>query len=93
MANKSRNPGYIKNDHWVVSQRSGKVIRASEARKEWTGLIVAKDEWEPRQPQDFVRAKEDHQEAKGIVNTEPTDSFVVTGFTGAGLTDIPTGTF
>jgi len=112
MHSKSRSPGYIPNDHWVICQRSGKVIRASDAVREWTGLIVARDKAEPRHPQDFVRAKEDHQEAKGVVNTEPTDSFVLfdtaivgkatagvavvnstSGFTEAGLTSIPAGTF
>jgi hypothetical protein len=48
---------YIRNDHWVIDDRSGLKIRSSEARREWTGAVVHKDDWEARHPQDFVRAK------------------------------------
>jgi len=38
-----------------VCDRSGFVYDAEDTRKEWTGLIVGKDQWEPRHPQEFVR--------------------------------------
>lgn len=50
-------------DHWVISDRTGRRIRASEARKEWTGAIVGPDEYEPRHPQDFVRSLADTMRA------------------------------
>ena len=75
----SKKLSYIPGDHWVVCQRSGKVIRSSEAKREWTGLIVAPEYWEPRHPQDFVRVRAENTAAKGLVNPEPTDTFV-TGF-------------
>lgn len=49
-------PKYIPGDHLVTCQRTGRTIRASEARREWTGLIVHESVWEPRHPQDFVVA-------------------------------------
>lgn len=41
--------------------RSGFVRRAEHTRMEWQGLIVGKDLWEIRQPQDFVRGVPDNQ--------------------------------
>jgi hypothetical protein len=37
----------------------GKKIKAGEAKKRWDGLIVCPDDYEERQPQDFVKAKTD----------------------------------
>lgn len=41
--------------------RSGFTRRAEQTEKEWTELIVGKDLWEARQPQDFVRGVADDQ--------------------------------
>lgn len=51
----NRKGGYQKGEHLVVCDRSGRVYDSSNTRKEWNGLIVGKDEWEPRHPQEFVR--------------------------------------
>lgn len=50
---------YIHGAHNVVDDRSGFEIKSTTAKKEWTGLLVDKSEWEPRQPQDFVKGKAD----------------------------------
>ena len=34
-----------------ISDRSGVAYRLRDMRKEWTGMLVGKDEWEPKQPQ------------------------------------------
>jgi hypothetical protein len=34
-----------------ISDRSGAAYRLRNMRKEWTGLLVGKDEWESKQPQ------------------------------------------
>ena len=34
-----------------ISDRSGFRYRLRDMRKEWNGLLVGKDEWEPKQPQ------------------------------------------
>jgi len=52
---------YRKADHWILDDRSGLRIRASEARMEWNGALVHQDDWEPRHPQDFVRGVKDDQ--------------------------------
>ncbi|MCF4166336.1 hypothetical protein L2U69_11830 [Zavarzinia compransoris] len=52
---------YIPGDHWVICDRTGFKVRASETRKEWNGLRVWNKVWEPRHPQDFVRGRADDQ--------------------------------
>lgn len=49
-------------DYWVICDRTGFKVPASETRKEWNGLRVHKSVWEPRHPQDFVRGKADRQQ-------------------------------
>lgn len=56
MANNYR-PG----DWFVICDRSGFKVRASECRKTWDGLFVHKSHFEPRHPQDFVRGIRDSQ--------------------------------
>lgn len=67
---------YRKGDHWVVDDRSGARIRASDSRMEWTGAIVHKDDWEPRHPQDFVRGVRDNQ---AVPNPRPVPPAVFDG--------------
>lgn len=45
----------------VICDRCGFEYKARQLRKEWTGLRVCKDCWEPRHPQDFVKGKKDRQ--------------------------------
>jgi hypothetical protein len=52
---------YRPGDNYVICQISGFKVRASETRRRWDGLIVAKRFWEPRHPQDFVRGRFDDQ--------------------------------
>ena len=44
-----------------ICDRTGFATRAERTRKEWTGLIVRDAQWEPRQPQDFVKGVIDDQ--------------------------------
>jgi hypothetical protein len=44
-----------------IDDRTGFATRAESTRQEWTGLIVEKGRWEPRQPQDFVKGVVDDQ--------------------------------
>lgn len=50
MAIKDHKPKYIPGDHLVVCERTGRVIRVSDARKEWNGRWVHKDWYEPKHP-------------------------------------------
>ena len=36
---------------YAISDRSGFRYRYKDMRKEWNGLLVGKDEWEPKHPQ------------------------------------------
>jgi hypothetical protein len=76
----SKNPGYIAGDHWVECSRCGFDYRQSHMKREWTGVIVCQECWEPRHPQDFVRATEDDQTAKGLVNPQSTENYIETTF-------------
>ncbi len=45
-----------------ISDRSGFRYRLREMRREWNGLLVGKDEWEPKHPQlEPLRARPDAQ--------------------------------
>lgn len=73
---------YRAGDHYLICDECGSKIRRSESRKRWDGLIVCREDWETRHPQDFVRGKRDRQ-AVAVSRPEPADTFV----NGATLTD------
>lgn len=50
-----RPAGYQKGQWKMMSDRSGQTFLNSDIKTEWTGLKVAKHEWEPRHPQEYVR--------------------------------------
>ncbi len=71
---------FKKGDFNRICDRCGLKRKASETRKEWTGLIVCADEcFETRHPQEFVRGKRDKQRVPmprpegANVFLEPTD--------------------
>ena len=39
----------------------GRTYKASKLKQRWDGLRVCQQDWEPRQPQDFVRGVPDNQ--------------------------------
>jgi hypothetical protein len=41
-------------DHLITCDKSGFVCKISEARLQWNGMLVRKDFWEARHPQDFL---------------------------------------
>ncbi len=53
---------YFKMGDWnVIDDRTGFKIKYSSARREWNNLIVRNQSWEPRHPQDFIKAVKDVQ--------------------------------
>jgi len=54
---------YVKGDWKTVCDACGRFFLASDLIKRWDGKMVCKADWEPRQPQDFVKAKVDIQAA------------------------------
>lgn len=61
----------------AICDRCGFEYWSDELRKEWTGLMVCRADWEPRHPQDTIRAKPDRQ-APPWVRPDPEESFVAT---------------
>lgn len=66
---------YRHGSHWVISDRSGRRVRAEEAKVEWNGAVVHPDEYEPRHPQDFKRAVVDRQVAAQPLRPPPVPIF------------------
>ena len=71
MTHKGRWPGT-----WAaICDRCGFRFPSDQLKREWTGSMVCVPCWEPRHPQDFVRAIPDHQ-SPPWVRPPPEDSFV-----------------
>ena len=51
----SNNTYYKKGGFWAICDVCGFKYRASQMRERWDGLMVCPDDWNPRQPQDFVK--------------------------------------
>lgn len=62
--------------NWLVTcDACGRELLASNAYHRWDGLIVCESDYEPRQPQDFVRSVPDSQSVP-FVSPEPPDAFL-----------------
>ena len=59
-------------DYNVVCDASGFVCKKSETRKMWNGMIVRKDFWEPRHPQDFIPNIPEGASPVDVRNERPT---------------------
>ena len=66
---------FIKGAWNVICDRCGRQFKKFELRKEWDGLMVCEKDWEPRQPQDFVRGVADVQ-TPPWTRPEQTDVFI-----------------
>lgn len=73
-----RRPGiqYRPGSFWRSDDRTGFSRRAEDTASEWTGLIVGKDVWEIRQPQDFVKGVKDYQ---GVPKPRPVPPAIFDG--------------
>jgi hypothetical protein len=67
---------YRHGDPAAICMRCGKKLHLSQLRKEWTGLLVCSQCFDPRHPQDFVRAVADVQKPRRQPSPEPADTFV-----------------
>ena len=68
-------PRYDKGDWKAICDVCGREYKASQLQLRWDALMVCKDDWEPRQPQDFVRGVADIQAVPWARN-ESSDSFI-----------------
>lgn len=83
---------YVPGSWNVICDSCGRKIKASEAKQRWDGLIVCPDDFEMRQPQDFVKARADKIT---VPFTRPRPTDLSTGifcdtFTLSGVADIGT---
>jgi len=68
---------FVLGDHNVICDRTGMKVKASQTKKQWNNLIVRKESWEPRHPQDLIRSKPDRQQVEDP-RTEQEDYFLTT---------------
>lgn len=68
---------YVSGGWNVICDSCGKKIKASEAKQRWDGLIVCPADYETRQPQDFVKARQDKITVP-FTRPRPTDDFIYT---------------
>lgn len=62
-------------DHLATCDECGFVYRVSEMKKRWDGALVDSRCWEPRHPQDFIRAKKDPYPLK-LVRPQQADAAI-----------------
>lgn len=68
-------PKYFKGDWNSICDVCGRKFKSSALEQRWDGLMCCPDDWEIRQPQDFVRGVPDTQVAPWIRH-EANDSFL-----------------
>lgn len=66
---------YDKGEWATICDVCGRKFRNQDLRQRWDGLKTCSDDWEPRQPQDFVRGVADYQ-APVWTRPEASDQFV-----------------
>jgi hypothetical protein len=66
---------YVSGDFWRICDVCGFKRRASQTSKRWDGLMVCREDFEERHPQDFVRGRVDRQNVPNP-RPEPTDVFI-----------------
>lgn len=72
--------------NYLICDRTGFKVPVEEGlKKEWTGAMVRKESWEPRHPQDLVRAKIE-KEQKGSPRPEQQDEFIEDRYTNGEVT-------
>ena len=60
--------------NYEICERTGFRVKPGTLVKEWDGVMVRPESYEPRHPQDFVRSRPEAQ--RGSVRPEQTDQFI-----------------
>ena len=82
---------YFKKGEWNADcMRCGFQYKSGSLKKDWEGLYVCKECWEPRHPQEFLKGRKDHSSVPWT-NKDDTDT-EVDNFDWLGRTDVPSGT-
>lgn len=67
---------YLRLGDWnAICDVCGFKFKASQLRKRWDNLMVCKQDWEPRHPQDYIHGFEDNS-AVPWARPEPEDYFI-----------------
>jgi len=77
--------------NYEICQRTGQKLKVGELKKEWTGLKVRPQSWEPRHPLDRVRAV-GLEQSRGSPSPEPADQFIPTTYLDQRVQFLPTKT-
>ena len=80
---------YDKGDWLTICDVCGRKYKATNLKKRWDGLMCCDDDWEIRQPQDFVKGQADHQIAPWL-RDESSNNFIPFNFTST-LISVPQG--
>lgn len=70
---------WVSGEWKITCDRCSTEILASEAMKEWTGLIVCSDCFEERHPLDFIRARKEDLTIP-FSRPEPPDTFITVNY-------------
>ena len=63
----------------VICDRTGFKLKREQCQTEWNGLLVRRESWEARHPQDLIRSKMDDQSVPaGEANPPGEDIFLAT---------------
>lgn len=46
-------------DYNAICDGCGRKMKASQLRKRWDGLMMCREDWEPRHPMDFYKTRND----------------------------------
>ena len=64
---------WYKHGSWnAICDRCGFEFKMHQLRKDWQGLMVCREDWEPRHPQDFLRTRPERGGVP-IARPEPAD--------------------
>lgn len=72
-------PAYRRGDFLRRCDKTGFRRYASETQKEWNNLIVRREEFEPRHPQEFVRGRKDERAVPDARPGPSSDTFIAAG--------------
>lgn len=70
-----RDTKWLRGNYNVICDRCGRKFKRTQVKFEWDYLLVCDECWEPRQPQDLLRAIPDPQTVP-IARPEAPDQFV-----------------
>lgn len=70
-----KNTWFTSGEYNAICDVCGFKYKASELTRRWDGLMVCKEDYEPRHPQDFIRPIPDQQKLEWT-RPEATDTFI-----------------